>query len=282
LGTLNALQVLALGDVGVRTVEARLFVVEQDEADRALAAEPRLVKDARQFHDDGGPGAVVVRGLPPADAIHVGADDVHLVRELRADLRAVDLIAWRGPWRSRLRVESAQGLVGLQQRIVVHAGARAMAEQGTATLAARSAQATAAHRGRRPSRRCGARPGSGSRSGLGELVGHALGVRAAVAPELSLDPIECFAIAFGALSPIAEPGELLDRGLVAIEIELTDELGHGIVGGNGRWRLWGLGREQSRAEQSGDRHGHGAAGREFVEKAHRDSFLCQLAPAGEV
>ena len=76
--------------------------------------------------------------------------------------------------------------------------------------------------------------------------------------------------------------ELLDRGLVAIEIELTDELGHGIVGGNGRWRLWGLGREQSRAEQSGGRHGHGAAGREFVEKAHRDSFLCQLAPAGEV
>ena len=82
--------------------------------------------------------------------------------------------------------------------------------------------------------------GGGARSGrfrrparLRLLVGRvtvvqALGVRAAVTLELRLDPVDGRAIAVGALAAVAELGEPLDRRLVALEIETSDQNRDGI------------------------------------------------------
>jgi hypothetical protein len=78
-GRFDALQVLALIDVGARAVEAGLFVVPEREADGTFGLrDVRVAEDAGQFHDERGAGAVVVGGFAPADAVHVGGDDVHL------------------------------------------------------------------------------------------------------------------------------------------------------------------------------------------------------------
>ena len=58
-----------------------------------------------------------------------------------------------------------------------------------------------------------------------------LGRRAAVALELRLDPIHRFAVAFGALAPVAELRETLDRRLVLLEVEARDHEANRIVQG---------------------------------------------------
>ena len=66
----------------------------------------------------------------------------------------------------------------------------------------------------------------------------ALGVRAPVALQLRLDPVDRRAIAVGALPAVAELGEALDGRFVALEIETRDQSTDGIrVFGPG---LWGL------------------------------------------
>jgi hypothetical protein len=54
-------------------------------------------------------------------------------------------------------------------------------------------------------------------------VGDALGVRAAVALELGLDPVHRIPVALRPLPSIPELGEPLDRRLVLFQIEPTDE-----------------------------------------------------------
>ena len=108
-----ALQRLTLFDVRARAVEARLFVVPENEANRAIGLHVRAAEDARELHDDRGAGAVVVRGFAPADAVHVAADDVHLFR-----VRACRPSCSRPPARSTVRrrllgVERAKLRVGL-------------------------------------------------------------------------------------------------------------------------------------------------------------------------
>src|SRR5207253_2307451 len=98
------LQVLALRDVGRRAFGAGLLVVPEREADRSLGLHVGTAEDAREFHDDRRPGAIVVRGLTPADAVHVAADDVHLLGMGRADLGADDVLPLAGTFRRRLRV----------------------------------------------------------------------------------------------------------------------------------------------------------------------------------
>src|SRR5688572_2695293 len=87
------------------------------------------MEDSRQLHHDRGTGPVIIGGLAPADAVHVRADDVHLVRASRAHLGAVDLLPWtvcRG-----LCVECAKTCVRLAERIVVHPGTCASAAEAS-------------------------------------------------------------------------------------------------------------------------------------------------------
>ena len=80
------------------------------------------LKNARDLHHERRAGAVVVRSRAEAVAVHVRADDVHLLRMRRADLRAVDLFA--RPRRVPLRVDATERRVGLEIGIRVDAGPR--------------------------------------------------------------------------------------------------------------------------------------------------------------
>src|SRR5690606_39216046 len=65
------------------------------------------------------------------------------------------------------------------------------------------------------------------------LVVQALGL-VAPAPELLLDPVDGARVALGALLAVAELGQPLDQGLVALEVEpLDDARGHAVLGGHG-------------------------------------------------
>ena len=205
----------------------RLLVVPQRKADRPVGLDVGAAEDARQLHNEGRARAVVVGGLPPADAVHVPADDVHLVGVGGADLRAVDLLALaRHRWR---RVEGAQCRVRLRQRVVVDAGARPRAAIDAAPLGAPAPPAS----GGATARRTGAAPAPPGRLSRATspcrwrfpLVRDALDVGAAVAAELRFDPVHGLAIALGALTTIAELREALDRGLVLGEIETRHQRG---------------------------------------------------------
>src|SRR5256885_1656651 len=88
----------------------------------------------------------------------------------------------------------------------------------------------------------------GARRRRGVLVRDALGIRAAVALELRLDPIDRGAVAIGALAPVTELGEAFHGRLVPLEIEACDHQPDGIIGGIRRrrtgWRLRAPGRSQ--------------------------------------
>jgi hypothetical protein len=79
-----------------------------------------------------------------------------------------------------------------------------------------------------------------------------LGVRAAVALELGLDPVDRLAIAFRALPAIAERGQPFDRGLVFLEVESIDHDLDGIdgTGRRGRRRALRLGLSGGRARKA--------------------------------
>src|SRR6185437_2658251 len=77
-------------------VASRLFVVPEHETNRAIGLHVGAAEHARELHHERRTGAVVVRRLTPADAVHVAADDVHLVRMRGADLRAVHLLPLAG------------------------------------------------------------------------------------------------------------------------------------------------------------------------------------------
>ena len=122
-------------------------------------------------------------------AIHVTADDVHLVRMRRTDLRAVHLLPLAIG--RRLRIERAQRQVLLVERVRVDARADAIASNPSTAL-------------RRIARRP-LPPSSGWPRRRRVLVRDALGVRAAVALELRLDPIDGRAVPVRALASITEP-----------------------------------------------------------------------------
>src|SRR5262249_26049918 len=129
---LDALQRLTLGDVGARAVEAAFFAVPQREADRPLRLNPGIGEDARQLHHERRARSVVIGGLVVAMAVHVRADDVHLIGVLRPDLRDVDLVDRTGDdWPG---VERANLLVRLRHGVAVHARARAVADDSAAAL----------------------------------------------------------------------------------------------------------------------------------------------------
>src|SRR5688572_10501181 len=54
------------------------------------------MEDAGQFHDERRARPIVIQGFTLANAVHVGANDVHLLRTRRADLRAEDFLALSG------------------------------------------------------------------------------------------------------------------------------------------------------------------------------------------
>ena len=142
---LLALQRLTLRDVRTRAIQAGLFVVPENEANRAVGLHVGTAENARELHDERGAGAVVVRGLAPAVTVHVAADDVHLVRVDAADLRAVHLLPLAVG--RRLRVERANLRIRLRERIGVHASADAVAAKASAALRdCRSADVAAAGR----------------------------------------------------------------------------------------------------------------------------------------
>ena len=168
------------------------------------------------------------------------ADDVHLVGVRRADLGAVDFLPL-GPASSARVFERAKLGVGLLQRIVVDAGARANAAQ--------------CGRRRTPHRRHGRAPApprpparAACRSaGAVYIVRDALRVRAAVALELRFDPVDRGAIALGALAAIAELRQSLDRRLVLLEVEPADQLANRIIDRIGARRTLRLGLGVARA-----------------------------------
>src|SRR5204863_535026 len=120
---LGALGRAALLDVSACAVETGLFIVPEGEPDRAIGAHVGRVQHPRQLHDERRARAVVICRLAPPDAVHMRADDVHLLGVRGADLRAVHLLprARRGG----LGVERAYTRVGLLERIAVDAGPRA-------------------------------------------------------------------------------------------------------------------------------------------------------------
>src|SRR5690606_18795829 len=81
------------------------------------------------------------------------------------------------------------------------------------------------------------------------VVVEPLGVGAAIALQLRLDPIERGAVARRPLAPVTKLREPLDRRLVALEFELGDERGDRIGGGGL------LGEERRRCGES--QHGDG-------------------------
>ena len=211
---LRALQRLALLDVGTRAVRARLLVVPQDESNRPLRLHVGAREHARHFHDERRSRSVVVRRFAPPVAVHVAADDVHLVGVRRPDLGAEGFFA--RPVGRRLHVQRAKLFVGLLHRIGVDAGPRADAAQPATAL-----------RLVRASPRIAASAPIGRRRLV--FVMNAVG-RAAVALELRLDPVDCRAVAVGALTPVAELRESFDRRLVFLEVEPRHERGDRIVG----------------------------------------------------
>ena len=132
-GTFLSLHRTALLDVGVRAVETSLFVVPERESNGAFRLHVGHREDARQLHHDRGAGGVVIRRLTPADAVHVPADDVHLVRVLRADFHANHFLALAR--RGRLHVDRADRRVGLSERVVVHAALAHVAEDAASARA---------------------------------------------------------------------------------------------------------------------------------------------------
>ena len=132
--------------------------------------------------------------------------------------------------------------IGLGVGIVVDARAPAIAEDGAAALTRTAAPAAALSAG------CGralASPGAPAGAGPRRLsarrrhraapgrrlvvVLDAFRVRAAVALELRLDPVDGGAVAIGSLTAIAELRQALDRGLVLFQIESADEHPYRVV-----------------------------------------------------
>ena len=205
---------LALLDISARAVEPRLFVVPEREADRALGLYIGRVEDARELHDERGPRAIVIRRFTPTVAIHVGTDDVHLLRMGRSDFGAIDLLA--RAVRRRLAVELAEHLVRLRHRVVVHARAAAIAEDRASTRP-RAVAADAASRGRAVRRvELPCRPTPPRARRRIEDVVYARGARAANGFELRLDPVDGVAIALRALAAIAELRQTFERCFVLL------------------------------------------------------------------
>ena len=148
-------------------------------------------------------------------------------------------------------------------RLHVDARAGADASRPSATLRATSASPLAAGsggilalaRGRSFGALTGRRRSACRRRLI--VVLDALGIRAAVALELRLDPIDCRSIAIRALTPIAELRQPFDRGLVFFQVESIDHLLDRVVVGRhcrglglrlGRRRLCARGRNRARDE----------------------------------
>ncbi len=129
---LFALHRAALRDVRASRLRSRFLVVPEREPDRPLGLNVGTTEHVRQLHHERGAGAIVIRGLAPALAIHVAADDVHLFGVRGADFRAVHHLAWARC--GRLHVDRANRFVRLCHRIGVDAGARTNALEAAAAL----------------------------------------------------------------------------------------------------------------------------------------------------
>src|SRR5436189_5582297 len=127
-------------------------------------------------------------------------------------------------------VERAQSSVGLLERVGVRSRRAAVA-----------AQSAAAHG------LVGADGGARARRLWMPLVREPLRRSASVALQLCFDPVDRVPIARGALTPVAELREPLDRRLVALEVETTDEACDDRIGWVGEDQL--LCTERHRGEQ---------------------------------
>ena len=249
-GGLDALQVLALIDVGARAVQTRLFVVPEGETEGAVGVDVRAAEDAGQFHDERGSGAIVVSGLTPADAVHVRGDNVHLLRMNGTHFGAVDFFAKTR--RGGLRVQLAELHVRLFQRIVIDGFRDAVTAAARATrtgvgVGGTAAPATAARiRGRRL-----------------EVIADALRVGAAVAFELRFNPVEGGAVAVRALTAIAELRQAFNRGFIAFQIEASGEGRKGIRSGWFRRRFL---RDEKGAGAQGDKGSAESDARERIRQ----------------
>ncbi len=208
---LFALKRLSLRDVRGTAVQSRLLVVPERESNRSIGQHIWIAEDARELHHERRARAVVVGRLAPPVAVHVTGDDVHLVGARAAHLRTVHLFARAVG--GRLHIECAELFVGLPIRVSVHTGARANP----------SRPAPARGDGERLQDVVGA-DDAWRRRGLGRrrrlvLIFETFDVRAAVAFEPRLNPVNRGAIAIGSLTPIAEGGQALDCRFVLFEIE---------------------------------------------------------------
>ena len=145
----EALPLAPVFDVGAAAVEPGLLVVPERKADRDRGLDVRRAQDARQLHHQRRARCVVIGGLAEAVAVHVRAEDVHLVGPRGADPGAVDLRALAvGRF---LQVERAQRLVRLGQGIADDAGGPPVAEDRAAARTAAVASDASARRRWAPS-----------------------------------------------------------------------------------------------------------------------------------
>src|SRR5439155_11154845 len=218
-GIFYALECGSLRNVGAGAVETRFLVVPESESDRSLCPHIGTVQHARQLHDQRRPRAVVIDGLAPAYSVHVGADDVHLVGSRRPDLRAIHLFSRAGgAW---LGVELTKLRIGLRFGSVVHARRHRNAADSRASGA--GADFPTGHGNGHAALR------SPLRLWRVVLVLDAPGVTAE-ALQLAFDPVDRCAIAIRPLAPIAEFGQSLDRGLVPLQFEPSDQYPDRVVG----------------------------------------------------
>ena len=183
-------------------------------------------EDPRQLHDERGTGAVIVGGLAPAMAIHMRADDVHLVGTRRANLRAIHLFARAGGRRLRVELARSSGRVARSGLVFTPVGL-VMPRYREPPWPPRISPLAITGLGDDGSECPGA---VAVRGGAGLYVYLTRSVCAAEALELRLNPVDSRAVAVGALPAIAELGQALDGRLVLLQVEPADQRLHRLVG----------------------------------------------------
>ena len=90
---LHTLHRRTLSYIRTGAIQPRLLVVPEREPDGTVRPDVGRGEDARDLENEGRARGVVVDRISPAPAVHVRAEDVHLVGRAHPDLRGVDLLA---------------------------------------------------------------------------------------------------------------------------------------------------------------------------------------------
>ena len=208
-------------DIRIGAVQARFFIVPKCKANRTLRGDIGCAEYLCEFHHQCSSGTIIVDGLVYPVAIHVCADDVHLVRTCAADLGAIHLGAFAID--RLLGIQCANAQVGLSVEITIHTcrGAIAVYRRATGATAVATDEATGWRRqglGLRP-RSTG--PGW-SRFRVIHIV-QSFDIAATDIDKPLFDPVDRLAIALRTLAPITELRQALQRSFVVLQRKAADQ-----------------------------------------------------------